>query len=144
MKTGFIVLLCLATLAAQESKRAPSTPSGGSESKIVVEVPRVPLLFTVTDKKGRFVTDLDRKEFRILDNNKPQTIMAFNRESDLPLRIGILMDTSNSVRDRFRFEQEAAIEFIKSVLREQNDKAFLVSYDTSAELVVDFTHELER
>jgi len=131
----------LAALPAQAPKRpAPS----GSEDKIVVEVPRVPLLFTVTDKKGRFVTDLQEKEFKIFDNRKPQTILRFHRESDLPLRIGILIDTSNSIRERFRFEQEAAIEFVKGVLKEQKDKAFLVRFDTAAELVVDFTHDVEK
>ena len=131
----------LLPLGAQDAKqsRPPNT-----ESQIVVEVPRVPLLFTVTDKRGRFVTDLKQDEFQIFDNRKRQNIIAFNRESDLPLRIGILLDTSNSIRDRFRFEQEAAIEFLKSVLKEEKDKAFLVSYDTAAELVVDFTHHVER
>jgi len=145
MKAAFVFLLCLAPLDAQAPKRpAPGLAVTGPDAKIVVEVPRVPLLFTVSDKKGRFVTDLEQKEFKILDNRKPQSILAFNRESNLPLRIGILIDTSNSVRDRIRFEQEAAIEFIKSVLREENDKAFLVSFDTAAELVVDFTHDLEK
>jgi VWFA-related protein len=142
MKVVVVALLCLAPLAAQAPKRTGSAP--GPDTKIVIEVPRVSVLFTVTDKKNRFVTDLDQKEFRVFDNGKPQSIINFNRESDLPLRIGILIDTSNSIRDRFRFEQEAAIEFVKSVLKEENDKAFLVSFDTAAELVVDFTHETER
>ena len=141
-----VFLLCLAPLAAQAPKRP--VPSGqiptSAEGKIVVEVPRVPLLFTVTDKKGRFVTDLEQKDFKVSDNRKPQGILAFNRESDLPLRIGILIDTSNSVRERFRFEQEAAIEFSKGVLKEEKDKAFLVRFDTAAELVVNFTHDVER
>jgi VWFA-related protein len=143
MTAALVFLLSVAPVLAQAPKR-PVAPATGSDSRIVVEVPRVPLLFTVSDRRGRFVTDLSQNDFRIFDNNKPQQILAFNRESNLPLRIGILLDTSNSVRDRFRFEQEAAIEFIKGVLREENDKAFLVSYDTAAELVVDFTRETER
>jgi VWFA-related protein len=111
---------------------------------IRVEVSRVPLLFTVTDKKNRFVTDLDREDFKVFDNDDPQNIKEFVRESELPLRIGVLIDTSNSVRTRFKFEQEAAIEFIRSVLAEEKDRAFLVSYDTRAELVVDFTNNAER
>jgi VWFA-related protein len=141
MRAGLLVLLTLWPLAAQESRTPPNhTP----ESKIEVEVPRVPLLFTVTDKKGKFITNLEQKDFRVRDNKKPQTILAFARESNLPLRIGILIDTSNSVRERFRFEQEAAIEFIRSVLRSEQDKAFLVRFDTAAELVVDFTHDAEK
>ena len=142
MKPAVPFLLCLAALAAQAP--TPKRPTGAPDTRIVVEVPRVPLLFTVTDKKGRFITDLDRNNFKVHDNGKPQNVLAFARESDLPLRIGILMDASNSVRDRFRFEQEAAIEFLKSVLKEEKDKAFLVAFDTTAELRVDFTHDLEK
>ncbi len=145
MKAGFAFLLGLATLAAQAPKRSGLPPTDAKpDTKIVVEVPRVPLLFTVADKKNRFVTDLDQKEFRVYDNGKQQSILQFARESNLPLRIGILIDTSNSVRDRIRFEQEAAIEFIKGVLKEDQDKAFLVSFDTAAELVVDYTHDTEK
>jgi Ca-activated chloride channel family protein len=140
---GFVLLavVLLLPLAAQDAKQS-RTP--GADAQIVVEVPRVPLLFTVTDRRGRFVTDLSKNDFEVFDNGRRQQIMDFNRESDLPLRIGILIDTSNSIRDRFRFEQEAAIEFLRSVLKEEKDKAFLVSYDTAAELVVDFTHDVER
>ena len=141
MRVGLGLLICLLPLAAQAPKRPAAS---GPEAKIVVEVPRVPLLFTVTDKKNRFITDLEQKEFRVFDNRKQQAILAFNRESNLPLRIGILIDTSNSIRDRFQFEQEAAIEFIRSVLKEEHDKAFLVSFDTAAELVVDFMHDTEK
>jgi len=139
MKAAFFVLLALLPLRAQ----APG-PAQKAEGKIEIEVPRVPLLFTVSDKKGRFITDLQQKDFKIRDNKKSQEILAFARESNLPLRIGILIDTSNSIRERFRFEQEAAIEFIRSVLHSDQDKAFLVRFDTAAELVVDFTHDAER
>ena len=63
--------------------------------------------------------------------------MEFNAESDLPLRLAILIDTSNSIRDRFKFEQEAAIEFLKNAIRANQDKAMVVSFDTTAELVAD-------
>ena len=137
---SLLLLAGLVPLGAQDAKQSRLP----TDSQIIIDVPRVPLLFTVSDKRGRFVTDLKQEEFQILDNRKKQQIIAFARESDLPLRIGILIDTSNSVRDRFRFEQEAAIEFLKSVLHEEKDKAFLVSFDTAAELVVDFTHDIER
>jgi len=141
MTAVLVFLLCTAPLAAQTPKRAAAA---GPDTNIVVEVPRVPLLFTVSDKKNRFVTDLEQSDFKVVDNRKPQTILRFARESNLPLRIGILIDTSNSIRDRLRFEQEAAIEFLKGVLKEAQDKAFLVSFDTAAELVVDFTHDIEK
>ena len=74
----------------------------------------------------------------------PQAIQEFTAESDLPLRLGILIDTSNSIRDRFRFEQEAATEFIKSVMRSRVDKAMVVSFDTSAELVSDLIDDTDK
>ena len=140
------ILLGALTLLAQDGKNAPQEiPQAlDLETTIRVEVSRVPLLFTVTDKKNRFVTNLDREDFKVFDNKKEQEIREFVRESDLPLRIGIVMDASNSVRDRFRFEQEAAIEFIRGVLREDRDKAFLVSFDTRAELIVDYTNDPEE
>jgi VWFA-related protein len=106
-------------------------------------VNRVNLLFTVSDKKGRFVTDLDKQDFDISENKKPQSILEFTAETNLPLRLAILVDTSNSIRDRFRFQQEAAIRFIDSVLRKGQDKAIVVSFDTAAELVADMTDDTE-
>ena len=141
------VALAAGALWAQEAgKIGEQDPAQelGEESKIVVQVSRVPLLFTVTDKKNRFITNLERDDFEVFDNGERQEIRQFVRESDLPLRIGILMDTSNSIRGRFRFEQEAAIEFIRSVLAEEKDRAFLVAYDTRAELMVDFTNDAEK
>ena len=144
--------LCAGLLSAQPVQTAGSGSIVGDaneplldlDTTIRVEVSRVPLLFTVTDKKSRFITNLDREDFRVFDNKVEQDIREFVRESDLPLRIGILIDSSNSVRGRFKFEQEAAIEFIRSVLREEADKVFLVSFDTRAELVVDFTNDPEE
>lgn len=111
---------------------------------IVVDVTRVNLLFTVTDRKGRFVTDLGKEDFQVFENKKKQTISEFTAETDLPLRLAILIDTSNSIRDRFRFEQEAAIEFINSVMRPRQDKAMVVSFDTAAEIVTDMTDDPEK
>lgn len=145
----FTVSLIISGLIwAQESVRTSEQAELGEsvdpDSIIRVEVSRVPLLFTVTDKKNRFITDLDRDDFQVFDNGKKQSIREFVRESDLPLRIGVVLDTSNSVRTRFDFEQEAAIEFIQSVLQEEKDKAFVVSFDTRAELLVDFTSDIEK
>jgi len=107
---------------------------------IVTEVTRVNMLFTVTDKHGRFVTDLNKNDFEVFESKKPQAILEFTSETDLPLRLAILIDTSNSIRERFKFQQEAATNFINSVMREQ-DKAIVVSFDTAAELVADLTND---
>jgi Ca-activated chloride channel homolog len=122
---------------------AQQTPVVNNEdpTRITVEVTRVNMLFTVMDKKGRFVTDLTKDDFELLENKRPQTIQEFSAETDLPLRLGILIDTSNSVRDRFKFEQQAATEFIHSVMTASRDKAMLVSFDSSAEMVSDLVDQ---
>ena len=107
---------------------------------------RVNILYTVSDKKGRFVTDLSKEDFDIVENKKKQNILEFTAETELPLRLAILVDTSNSIRDRFRFIQEAATDFINTAMRTQ-DKGIIVSFDTSAELAADLTADkaiLER
>ncbi|HEX3683849.1 MAG TPA: VWA domain-containing protein [Bryobacteraceae bacterium] len=133
-----VAAACFA-LGAQQSE-----PAQGSESApIVAEVTRVNMLFTVTDKKGRFVTDLTKNDFQVFESKKPQRIMEFTSETDLPLRLAILIDTSNSIRDRFRFQQEAATNFVNSVMRGQ-DKATLVSFDTAAEVITDLTNDTNQ
>jgi VWFA-related protein len=104
----------------------------------------VNILFTVTDRKGRFVTDLGKDDFQVLENKKPQVIQQFTAESDLPLRLAVLVDTSNSIREEFRFEQEAAIRFMQSVMRPREDRMMLVSFDSAAELVCDLTGDLRK
>jgi len=139
-----LIGLAAVTVFAQQKPATPPPADEGPESRIVLEVSRVNLLFTVADKKGRFVTDLGKDDFEILESKKPQHILEFTAESDLPLRLAILIDTSNSIRDRFRFQQEAAVEFINSVMRPKTDKAVLVSFDMTAELVTDLTNDAEK
>jgi VWFA-related protein len=127
----------------------PARPAGqvlqsDEPTRIQVDVTRVSLLFTVTDKKGRFITDLDKNDFEVIEGKRQQTISEFTAESDLPLRLGILIDTSNSIRERFKFEQEAAAQFIDSVMRTNLDKAMVVSFDTSAELVSDLINDTDK
>ncbi|MGA2212007.1 MAG: VWA domain-containing protein [Bryobacteraceae bacterium] len=116
-----------------------SPPDSGDRTRITLDVSRVNMLYTVSDKKGRFVTDLTRNDFEVFESKKPQVIIEFAAESDLPLRLAILIDTSNSVRDRFHFQQEAATAFIDGTVRPEHDKALIVSFDTAAELVTDLT-----
>jgi VWFA-related protein len=138
-----IVATLLSLLAAQNPPQNP--PAGDQpDTRIVLEVNRVDVLFTVSDKKGRFVTDLGKPDFEVFENKKPQNFLEFAAESDLPLRLAILIDTSNSIRDRFRFQQEAATRFIDGVIRPHQDKAAIVSFDTAAELVSDLTDDTEK
>lgn len=128
---------------AQIQKIEPPPPAGQVETSITLDVNRVNMLFTVSDKKGRFVTDLQKEDFLITEEKKPQQIVEFVAETDLPLRLAVLIDTSNSIRDRFRFQQEAAVEFINSVMRPQ-DKAVIVSFDSGPELVADLTSDVPK
>ncbi|HEY2013392.1 MAG TPA: VWA domain-containing protein [Bryobacteraceae bacterium] len=148
---GAIGVLGLTLWAAEQVPGQPPKPAAAEQAdestRITVDVTRVNLLFTVTDKKGRFVTDLTKADFEVIETKKSQPIQEFSAESGLPLRLAVLIDTSNSIRERFRFEQEAASEFLKSVLKANQDKAMVVSFDTSAELVSDLlddTDKLER
>ena len=131
------------SLAGQQPVQKPANVEP-SDTRIILEVNRVNMLFTVTDKKGKFITDLTKDDFQVVENKRPQTIQEFTAESDLPLRIAILIDTSNSIRDRFRFEQQAAVDFITSVVRPRQDKAMIVSFDSSAELVSDLSDDPEK
>jgi VWFA-related protein len=133
---GLWVPLCLAPAL-------PAQVDSDESARIVLDVTRVNILFTVTDKKGRFITDLGKNDFEVIENKKPQIIQQFTAESDLPLRLAVLVDTSNSIRDQFRFEQQAAIRFIQSVVRPRQDKLMLVSFDSAAEMVSDLTDDLK-
>ena len=135
MKKTFAVVLCTVLLSAQ----APNDPS-----RITVEVFRANFLMTVTDKKGRFVTDLTQQDFEVVESKKKQTILEFVAENNLPLRLGIVVDTSNSIRDRFKFQQEAASDFVKSVIRPKTDRAIVVGFDNSAQLLADLTDDVGK
>ena len=103
----------------------------------------VNVVFTVTDKHGRYVKNLAKGDFSVLDDSKPAEPRSFHNETDLPLQVGLLVDASNSVRDRFKFEQEAAIEFLNQTVRPRYDKAFVVGFDVTPEVTQDFTDNTE-
>ena len=136
-----LLAICLLTCAAARAQ-APAKPSAG-EPTITLDVTRVNILFTVADKKGRFVKNMSKEDFDVIENKKKQNILEFAAESELYLRIGVLIDTSNSIRERFRFELEAAAEFLNSLIRKDRDKALVVSFDTQPELVADLTDDTE-
>jgi VWFA-related protein len=110
----------------------------GSDS-LVVNVELVNVLFAVTDQKGKLVTNSKESNLRLYEDKTLQTITNFSRETDLPLTIALLVDTSTSVRRRFEFEQQAAIDFLYRTLRPKRDKAMLITFDSGVELVQDYT-----
>lgn len=143
------VLLCAAftaSLSAQTQANPASSPSSqqAPDQRIKVRVELVNVLFTVVDKKGHLVIDLTKDDFNVFEDNKPQRSQYFSRESNLPLRIGLLIDTSNSIRDRLHFEQEAAIDFLNESVSHGKDQAFVVGFDVQPQMVQDYTDDMEK
>jgi len=126
-----------------QKQNAPAQEPASSSRTIRVTSDLVNVLFTVYDKKNRMLVNLTKDDIRVLEDNNPQSIRFFSRESDLPLRIGILIDTSNSVRERLHFEQEAAIDFLNATVRPGKDLAFVVGFDVQPQLVQDYTDDEE-
>lgn len=134
------------TTSAPQSQTAPAPPpalqddSNETLTTIRTRTEEVNVVFTVTDKHGRRITNLKQGDFTIADDNKPPAqINSFRAEANLPLQVGLLIDASSSVRDRFKFEQEAAIEFLNQTIRLHYDKAFVIGFDVTPEVTQDFT-----
>jgi Ca-activated chloride channel homolog len=140
----FSSLLCSVPLLGQSKKPAPEPPKDQAEQVIRLDVTRVNVLFSVTDRRGRFVNDLSRDDFELFENKRKQEIVEFVATTDLPLRIAVLVDVSNSIRDRFRFELEAASEFLTNLVRKRRDKALIVGFDTESNLAADLTDDTEE
>lgn len=130
--------------AAKSEEPSKPSPDDESISTIRRTVNEVNVVFTVTDKHGHYVKDLKKDDFRIIDDSKPAAeIRSFRAETDLPLEVGLLIDASNSVRDRFKFEQESAIEFLNQTIRRKYDQAFVIGFDVTPEVTQDFTDNTE-
>jgi len=115
--------------------QAPSTAPG----TVRVAVNLVDVLFTVLNRRNKLVPELDKPDFQVFDDNVKQEIRFFSKQTDLPLRIGMLLDTSNSIRDRLRFEQDASVNFLFSVLRHDKDEAFVMTFDDEPQVLQRFT-----
>jgi Ca-activated chloride channel homolog len=147
-----IALLVALPAWAQSPFVAPSpamtppdaSPSTGSDPDSILTIKKrvdeVNVLFIATDHHGKFVRNLNQGDFTILDDHKPpQSIINFRRETDLPLELGLLIDTSGSVHSRFDFEQEAAVSFMQHTLRVNYDKAFVMGFSSHSQVTQDFT-----
>jgi VWFA-related protein len=123
--------------------QAPSAapPAQNNQQVIPIEVNLVDVLFTVLNRRNKLVPDLEKPDFKIFDDGKPQEIRFFSRQTDLPLRIGMLLDTSNSIRDRIKFEQDASVNFLFSVVRRSKDEAFVMTFDDEPSVVQAFTSD---
>jgi VWFA-related protein len=149
LQPGLLALwltLSVASLAlGQKSKPQPTpTPDPGQEKEIV-NIRRVRLPITVTDKKGQFVTGLTAKDFLIFEDKVPQQIDSFTSEENnsSPLYVAVLMDTSPSTAGKLKFEQESAMNFIQTVVRPRKDRVLFATFDDQVTLRQDFTDRLE-
>jgi len=144
---GALLLLHRAPLRAQQAP-APAPPQPPQATKpqqpptFIKKVELVDIVFSVFNRRQKFITDLQKENFSVFEDNQSQEIRFFSRETDLPLRVGMLLDTSNSIRDRLKFEQEAAIDFLYNVLRRHKDLAFLMTFDSEPSVIQDYTEDL--
>jgi Ca-activated chloride channel family protein len=129
----------------QTQQAAPGANADGQNNgqfTIRTNVNEVNLIFTVTDKHGRFIQNLQQRDFALLDNQKaPAQVFNFTQQTNLPLRVGIMIDASTSIRQRFQFEQSAAIQFLQQVVRPQSDLAFVMGFDVTPYVTQKFTND---
>ena len=127
-----------------------SSGQGGDDQNngnftIKTNVNEVNLIFTVTDKHGRFIPNLQQRDFALLDNQKaPSQVFNFTQQTNLPLRVGIMIDASTSIRQRFEFEQSAAIQFLQQVIRPQEDLAFVMGFDVTPYVTQNYTNDQDK
>jgi VWFA-related protein len=129
--------------------QAPSAPTGRRDAqppsqtrRVTVEL--VNIIATVVNRREKLVTDLEKPEFHVFEDGQEQKIEFFSRETDLPLRVALLLDTSNSIRGRLAFEKDAAIDFISNTLRRKKDQAFLMIFDNEPAIIKDYTDDVSK
>jgi Ca-activated chloride channel family protein len=112
----------------------------GQIKQVTVNV-RLPV--TVTDKNHRLIVDLKESDFEIAEDKTPQAIVSFLPQSNLPLDMAVLLDTSNSVKPKLKFEKDAALTFLEAMLNSRQDRALLATFDSQVELHQDLTDRLD-
>lgn len=120
-----------------------TTPTNPKRIRVRVEVVNIPV--SVLDRRGLPVIDLRKEDFRIYEDGKLQTIRYFRREPPLPLRVGLILDTSNSARRQLSFEKDAASEFVFEMLRGRSSihQIFLQTFDATSSIIQEFTNDPE-
>ena len=127
-----------------DAQQAGGDQDSAAAPTIKVGVNEVNLIFTVTDKHGHYIPNLKQSDFALLDDQRaPEKITSFRQQVNLPLRVGLLIDTSTSIRTRFQFEQQSATEFLLDVLKSRADRAFVMGFDVSPNITQDWTNNLD-
>ncbi len=114
------------------------------DTKFSTDVKVVNVLATVRDKQGKIVADLAKDDFDLAEEGRAQVIRYFSRETDLPLTLGLLVDTSGSQRAVIGEERDASRRFIEKVLRPDRDQTFLIHFDHDTELLQDLTNSKDK
>ncbi|HUY81491.1 MAG TPA: VWA domain-containing protein [Acidobacteriaceae bacterium] len=168
LRSGLVLLLALSLSAAALAQTKPAeksssqpqsqtgsqpqqlpsiqakTKNGNTQYTIQQQVNEVDLVFTVTDKHGHFINNLQESDFALLDNQRsPKRVFSFTQQTNLPLRLGVLIDTSTSIRRRFNFEQQASTAFLLQTLRPQSDRAFVMGFDVTPDYKQNWTNNLD-
>ena len=160
---AFATLLCVLSSEAQQPAPAPpaqpqqaaSPAQNGAASSdqqpdanapvFKLGVNEVSLIFTVTDRHGHYIPNLKQSDFALLDDQKaPAKVNSFHQQINLPLRVGIVIDASTSIRSRFQFEQQSAIEFLLSILKARSDRAFVMGFDVTPTVTQDWTNNIDK
>ena len=161
--------LC-AAVSAQQTTQQPATPTATPSSAAPAQAPAAPqagtpagqsqtddtqtivhlgvnevnLIFTVTDKHGHYIPNLQQSDFALLDDQKaPAKVNSFHQQINLPLRVGIVIDASTSIRSRFQFEQQSATEFLLDILKAKSDRAFVMGFDVTPTVTQDWTNNID-
>ncbi len=151
---GLTLLFAVGTALGQKTAPTPPKPlppatsNGKNDGQFTIQtnVDEVNLIFTVTDRHGRFIQNLQQKDFALLDDQKaPAQVFSFTQQTNLPLRVGVLIDSSTSIRQRFEFEQSAAIQFLQQVVsRPHGDQAFVMGFDVTSYVTQPYTNDQDK
>jgi Ca-activated chloride channel family protein len=140
-----VVLLLLLPVLPGSEVRGQSVDDPVEDGQVItIDVDLVNVLFTVSNDDDRLITNLTEADFRVFEDDVEQPISVFEAETELPLTIALIIDVSGSIRDKLRFEQEAAIEFFYTTIEEGRDQAMLVTFDSAVDMLQDFTDNPER
>jgi Ca-activated chloride channel homolog len=137
MKLALVILFAFFT--AEAAQQQPVQQALLSNETLSVTVDRVNVLFTVADRKGRLITNLGKSDFTVFEDEQVQNVSNFSMESDLPLSIAFLVDSSGSIRDKLRFERQAAARFFYSAIRRNKDHVLVMGFDTKTAILQDYT-----
>jgi Ca-activated chloride channel family protein len=135
--------------ASAQPAPQPSAPGAGQpddDNGPIIRLPvnEVNLIFTVTDRHGHYIPNLKQSDFALLDDQKaPERVNDFRQQINLPLRVGIVIDASTSIRTRFQFEQQSATEFLTETLKSRGDRAFVMGFDVTPTITADWSNNLD-